>query len=79
MASGAIINGRLTFGAGDGQLQIHGTALPINTFSGFEPGDTLDLVDVAYDSGGKADLIGHQLQIIEGGQTYTLNLDPNKT
>jgi hypothetical protein len=43
------------------------------------PGDTFYLAEVAFDSGGRADLLaGNVLQIIEGGQLYDLNLDPNQ-
>jgi autotransporter passenger strand-loop-strand repeat protein len=77
--SGAIITGGVTF-AGSGSLyQLLDTALPTAVISGFATGDTIDLQAVAYDSTGSATFgAGHVLTISEGGQSYTLNLDPRQ-
>jgi hypothetical protein len=60
-------------------LKIDGAAMPTNEISGFAPGDTIDLASIAFHSSGSATLLsGNVLQIVEGGNTYDLNLDPSQ-
>jgi autotransporter passenger strand-loop-strand repeat protein len=62
-----------------GTLEIDDTVMPTATISGFGPGDTIDLADVAYDSGGSAiPLSGNVLEITENGQSYDLQFDPGQ-
>jgi hypothetical protein len=54
--------------------------MPTAVISGFAPGDTLDLGGVAFSSpGGSVTLTsGNVLQVVEGGVTYNLQLDPSQ-
>jgi autotransporter passenger strand-loop-strand repeat protein len=80
--SGGIVSGSITFSGTGGMLAIDGTGLPTDpsklvgaTISGFAAGDTIDLTGITYSAGGQVNLIGgNELQIIEGGQTYDLQL-----
>ena len=80
LQTGAVVSGALDFNlTGGGQLRIDGTTMPVATISGFVPGDTFDLANIAFDSAGSVDLgLNNQLQIAEGGTTYDLNLDPSQ-
>jgi hypothetical protein len=77
-------SGAITFGSGaQATLRIDGTTLLGNTIKGFVPttpgaGDGIDLAGIGYDATGHADMVGHQLQITENGQTYKLNFDPTQ-
>jgi autotransporter passenger strand-loop-strand repeat protein len=82
--SGGIVSGSVTFSGIDGMLRIDGTGLASDpstliaaTISGFASGDTIDLTDITYSAAGRVNLIGgNELQIIEDGHTYDLQLDP---
>jgi autotransporter passenger strand-loop-strand repeat protein len=51
--------------------------MPSATISGFSAGDIIDLASVASASGGIAVLTSSNvLEVVEGGSTYVLNLDP---
>jgi hypothetical protein len=53
--------------------------MPTNVISGFTPGDSFDLAGVAYSSTGTVTVkAGNVLQIVEGGVTYNLQLDPSQ-
>jgi autotransporter passenger strand-loop-strand repeat protein len=78
IADGGTLAGAVDF-AGSGTLQIDGAAMPAATISGFGVGQTIDLAGVAYDGAGSATLAaGNVLQVSEGGQTYSLDLDPTQ-
>jgi autotransporter passenger strand-loop-strand repeat protein len=71
--------GAITFAGSGGVLKIDGTTMPTNAISGFAPGDTFDLAGVAYSSAGNVTVkAGNVLQIVEGGVTYNLQLDPSQ-
>ena len=78
IADGGKLAGAVDF-AGSGTLKIDGAAMPAATVSGFGVGQTIDLTGVAYDGAGSATLAaGNVLQVSEGGQTYSLALDPTQ-
>jgi autotransporter passenger strand-loop-strand repeat protein len=78
IADGGTLAGAVDFAA-SGTLQIDGAAMPAATVSGFGVGQTIDLAGVAYDGAGSATLAaGNVLQVSEGGQTYSLDLDPTQ-
>jgi autotransporter passenger strand-loop-strand repeat protein len=53
--------------------------MPSATISGFTIGDIIDLASVASGSGGSAVLTsGNVLDVVEGGSTYVLNLNPSQ-
>ncbi|MGC2415120.1 MAG: hypothetical protein WA459_20785, partial [Stellaceae bacterium] len=57
-----------------------GTTMPAATISGFGTGQTIDLTGIAFASAGSAVLTsGNVLQINEGRQSVTLNLDPSQS
>jgi hypothetical protein len=75
------LGGAIDFAGSGGSLVIAGQRLPspAHVVSGFAPGDTIDLAGVFFTSGGSAALAaGNELQINEGGQTYTLFFDPKQ-
>jgi V8-like Glu-specific endopeptidase len=76
---GGTVNGSITFTDDTGTLQIDGTAMPASTIVGFVPGDQIILKDVPFSSLTGATLFetGNKLQIVENGNQYTLQLDPN--
>ena len=54
--------------------------MPTNPISGFVIGDAIDLATVGFSSGGSVALGGgNALQVREGGQSYTLQLDPGQS
>jgi autotransporter passenger strand-loop-strand repeat protein len=76
--SGAVASGGIVF-AGNGTLEILGSAMPTATISGFTSGDVIDLASVASTSGGIAILTsGNVLDVVEGGLTYVLDLNPSQ-
>src|SRR5271155_1610139 len=78
LESGAVLSGGITF-AGSGTLEILGSAMPSATISAFGAGDTIDLASVAPASGGSAVLTsGNVLDVVEGGSTYALQLNPSQ-
>ena len=78
LVSGAVVSGPITFTGTGGTLKIEDTTMPTNVISGFAAGDTIDLVNVGYDSGGSADPEpGDILQITENNSTYDLQLAGN--
>jgi autotransporter passenger strand-loop-strand repeat protein len=79
LASGAVASGRIAFTVGGGMLEILGTAMPSATISGFSLVDTIDLASVASSANGSAVLkTGNVLDVVEGGSTYVLHLDPSQ-
>src|SRR5262249_55698314 len=47
--------------------------------NGFAPGDTIELAGVGFVSGGNATLLaGNMLQVVDGGNTYNIQLDPSQ-
>jgi autotransporter passenger strand-loop-strand repeat protein/autotransporter-associated beta strand protein len=85
---GASTGGPITFGSGDtGEtLEIDGTTMPTNVISGFVQGDTIDLANVSYVSGGSAILQSfgggaqaNVLTITENGTSYNLQLHPSQS
>jgi T5SS/PEP-CTERM-associated repeat protein/autotransporter passenger strand-loop-strand repeat protein len=68
-----------TFGANDETINV--SQLPLSpTISGFAPGDTIDLPNVAYDPSASAPTLStdNVLGFTENGQQYSFNLDPNQ-
>ena len=77
LGSGAVVDGGITFSGSGGMLEIDGTAMPTNVISGLVFGDVIDLPNVTFSSGGSATLgAGNVLNIVEGGKTYQLHLNP---
>jgi Lipase (class 3) len=73
--NGSASGGPISFAGPNGKLQIDSNAIPTNVISGFSPGDTIDLNNVAWTSGGAALLTsGNNLSIIDGGQSYQFSL-----
>jgi hypothetical protein len=53
--------------------------MPSSTISAFTFGDIIDLASVASGSGGSAVLTsGNVLDVVEGGSTYVLDLNPSQ-
>ncbi|SED77800.1 autotransporter passenger strand-loop-strand repeat-containing protein [Rhizobiales bacterium GAS188] len=79
-SGGSAGSGPITFKGTGGMLKVDGTAMPNNVISGFALGDTIDLTGVSFSSGGSVALIsGNVLQIVENGQTYDLQLNPQQS
>lgn len=77
-STGATASGPITLAGSSSTLRIDGTTMPANVISGFTVGDTIDLAGVSFGAGGMAGLaVGNLLQVVEGGQTYGLQLDPS--
>jgi autotransporter passenger strand-loop-strand repeat protein len=78
--SGASVGtGGLRFAGTGGTLTIDGTTMPTSTISGFVTGDTIDLAGVSFANGGSIQLgASNVLTLVEGGNTYNLNLDPGQ-
>ncbi len=76
--SGASVGtGGLRFAGTGGTLTISGTTMPTSTISGFVTGDTIDLAGVSFANGGSIQLgAGNVVNLVEGGSTYNLQLDP---
>jgi autotransporter passenger strand-loop-strand repeat protein len=75
---GAVVSGGIAF-ANRGTLEILGSAIPSATISGFSSGDVIDLASVAPAAGGIAVLTsGNVLDVVEGGSTYVLDLNPSQ-
>ena len=74
---GGTLSGTLTF-TGAGTLQIDGTAMPTVTIAGFvSPDQTIDLTGLSYSASGSAVLTANNvLNVTEGSQTVSLQLDP---
>ncbi len=79
LLSGGTAQGGIIFSGPDAVLQISGTAMPTTPISGFAATDTIDLLNVAYSSGGSASFAGGVLAVSQGGQTYDLTLAGNYT
>ena len=80
LASGAFASGPISFSTIGGTLQIDGPTMPSAVISGFVAGDTIDLAQIGYDSGGSIALSSQNVvQITESGQTYSLDFDPAQT
>jgi autotransporter passenger strand-loop-strand repeat protein len=79
LESGAVVSGGIAF-AGNGTVEILGSAMPAAAISGFTFGDFVDLASIALaSSGGKVVLTsGNVLDVTEGGSTYALHLDPSQ-
>src|SRR5271154_4739702 len=70
---------RRHFGRPRRTLEIVGSAMPSATISGLAIADIIDLASVAPGSGGSAVLTsGNVLDVVEGGSTYVLNLNPSQ-
>jgi autotransporter passenger strand-loop-strand repeat protein len=79
LEAGAVVSGGIVF-AGSGTLDIFGSTMPTVTISGFSAGDVIDLASIASASGGSATLgSGNVLDVVEGGSTYVLHLDPSQS
>ena len=79
LQNGANATGMIGFGAAGGTLEFDSSNLPTMPITGMAVGDTIDLGGgyVPYDpTGSAAVLSGNQLQVIENGATYDLQLDP---
>ncbi len=74
---GASGGGPITFAVAGGTLKIDGS-VPTNVISGFAIGDVIDLAAVTFASSGTAQLTsGNVLEVVEGGSSYNLQLNPN--
>jgi autotransporter passenger strand-loop-strand repeat protein len=80
LANGANASDFIGFAAGTSStVAISGTTMPSATISGFAPGDTLDLVNLAFSNAGTLAITSDNvLQISEDGGTYSLDLDPSQ-
>jgi autotransporter-associated beta strand protein/probable HAF family extracellular repeat protein len=80
LASGASAgSGAIAFAGSGVVLKIDGATMPTNVISGFAPGDTLDFAGATFSSNGSATLkSGNMLQLVEGGVTYNLQLNPSQ-
>ena len=77
-SGGATGSGPIVFAGPGATLRIDGTTMPTNVISGLAPSDTIDLAGVGFGAGGMAGLAaGNVLQVVAGGQTYGLQLDPS--
>jgi autotransporter passenger strand-loop-strand repeat protein len=74
LQSGAVAAGGIDFNGPGGFLDISATVMPATPISGFAPGDTIDLINIPYVSGGSASYSSGVLTVSEGGQSYALNL-----
>jgi autotransporter passenger strand-loop-strand repeat protein len=72
--SGGVTAGGITFNGPDAFLDLSGTVMPAATISGFAATDTIDLINIPYDSGGSATYASGVLTVSEGGQTYAITL-----
>ena len=78
LVAGAVLSGAVSFAGTSGTLRVDGTSMPINTISGFVPGDVIDLAGIGFDSNGTVTLTsGNVLQISENSHVYQLQLDPS--
>ena len=77
IANGGLLNGDVTFAGSGGILRIHGTTLPTGVISGLAIGNTIDLMDINFGSGGTVSLQsgGMILHIVENSVGYDLHLD----
>jgi autotransporter passenger strand-loop-strand repeat protein len=78
LESGAVVSGGIAF-AGSGTLDIFGSTMPTVTISGFSAGDVIDLASIASVGGSAALGSGNVLDVVEGGSTYVLHLDPSQS
>jgi hypothetical protein len=79
IAAGGTLNGTVTFDGPGGFFEIDGPNAPTNTIKGFVAGDTIDFYGAAVGAHpGVKLLAGNILQIVENGQTYHLQFDPNE-
>jgi autotransporter passenger strand-loop-strand repeat protein len=79
LETGAVASGGITF-ASSGTLEVFGSAMPSATISGFTSGDIIDLAAIASGAGGRAVLAsGNVLDVLEGGSTYALQLNPSQS
>ena len=81
LASGTAASaGTIDLAGTGGTLKIDGTTIPSTAISGFTPGDTIDLANIAYDSGGSINLSGgNVLHLVESSTSYDINLDPSQS
>jgi hypothetical protein len=80
LTDGAHVTGPLGFGTPGGTLEIDSPFLPTAPITGVAAGDIIDLRSISFDASGTATVAsGNQLQIIENGATYGLQLDPMQT
>jgi autotransporter passenger strand-loop-strand repeat protein len=69
--------GPIAFAGANATLRIDGTTMPADVISGLAAGDTIDLAGVCFVAGGRAGrAAGNVLQVVGGGQTHSLQLDP---
>ena len=77
IASGGSAVGAISFAGTGGSLKIDGT-VPSTVISGFANGDVIDLAAVTFVSSGKVQLMsGNVLEVVEGGSSYNLQLNPS--
>ena len=77
IASGGSAVGAISFAGTGGSLKIDGT-VPSTVISGFAYGDVIDLAAVTFVSSGKVQLMsGNVLEVVEGGSSYNLQLNPS--
>jgi hypothetical protein len=79
IADGGSVTGTITFHGEGGLLIIEGNVPPTNTIGGFKAGDTIDFSGAAVGTHPTVTLLaGNVLQIVEHGQTYDFQFDPNQ-
>ncbi len=79
LSAGAIASGRITFGDGDGTLEIDARVAPGTstfpvTIDGFAPGDTLDLAGLAYTASTVVTFTKSTLTVSNGSATELFNV-----
>jgi autotransporter-associated beta strand protein/autotransporter passenger strand-loop-strand repeat protein len=81
LAIASTYSGEIVFGPGGNELRINGATLPSGAIVNFAPGDdSIYLADIGYTSGATITVAsGNELQLVEGGKTYTLQLDHSYT
>ena len=72
-SAGAAGAGAIVF-AGGGTLQVNGTGVPVNTISGFDVGDAIDLTGLVYTTSGDVTVSGNHVTITEGSASATLTV-----
>ena len=79
LSGAAAAGATVTFAGAAGVLALGDTADMAGTIFGFTPQDTIDLTDVQYDPAGTVTLqSNNDLQVVENGVTYNLQLDPSQ-
>lgn len=79
IGAAASVSGTVAFSGASSEIKIDGAQSPGvilsgATFANMVQGDTIDLAGIAYNATNSINLVGNQLQIVENGNSYDLNL-----